>query len=110
MGKRKSLTFEAKIKIIEELEKGVPQRDLSVKHGVSKSVISIKKNKENSRKRIGERAGNKKMKQNRASKFATMEEALLGFVRQARDRNLPLTREIINTKAKEFAENLGNES
>jgi hypothetical protein len=45
MGKRKSLTFEAKIKIIEELEKGVPQRDLSVKHGVSKSVISIKKTK-----------------------------------------------------------------
>jgi hypothetical protein len=39
MGKRKSLTFEVKIKIIEELEKGVPQRDLSVKHGVSKSVI-----------------------------------------------------------------------
>jgi Trp operon repressor len=41
MGKRKSLTFEAKIKIIEELEKRVPQRDLSLKHGVSKSVISI---------------------------------------------------------------------
>jgi hypothetical protein len=49
------------------------------------------------------------MKQNRASKFATMEEALLGFVQQARDRNLHLTREIINTKAKEFAEKLGNE-
>jgi hypothetical protein len=30
-----------------------------------------------------------------------MEEALLGFFQQARDRNLPLTRE---TKAKEFAE------
>jgi hypothetical protein len=49
------------------------------------------------------------MKQNRASKFATMEKALLGFVRQARDRNLPLTREIITIKAKEFAEKLGNE-
>jgi hypothetical protein len=58
---------------------------------------------------IGERAGNKKMKQNRAFKFATMEGALLGYVRQARDRNLPLTREIINTKAKEFVEKLGNE-
>jgi hypothetical protein len=34
----------------------VPQRDLSLKHGVSKSMISIikKKNKENLRKRIGE--------------------------------------------------------
>jgi hypothetical protein len=63
MGKRKSKLNEAKIKIIEELEKGVPQRDLSLKHGVSKSVISLrKKNKENLRKRIGERAGNKKMK------------------------------------------------
>jgi hypothetical protein len=105
MGKRKSLTFEAKIKLIEELEKGVPQRDLSLnlKHGVSKSV------KEDIRKLIGERVGNKKMKRNRAFKFATMEEALLGFVQQARDRNLPLTREIINTKAKEFAEKLGNE-
>jgi hypothetical protein len=40
------------------------------------------------------------MKQQRASKFATMEEALLGFVRQARDRNLLLTHEIINNKAK----------
>jgi hypothetical protein len=65
MEKRKSLSFEAKIKIIEELEKEVPLRDLSLKHGVSKSVILIslrKKNKENLRKRIGERAGNKKMK------------------------------------------------
>jgi hypothetical protein len=41
MGKRKSLAFEAKIKIIEELEKGVPQRDLSLKNGVSKLVISL---------------------------------------------------------------------
>jgi hypothetical protein len=49
------------------------------------------------------------MKQNRASKFATMEEPLLSFVRQARDHNLPLTCEIINIKAKEFAEKLGNE-
>jgi hypothetical protein len=80
-----------------------------LKHGVSKSVISReKKNKENLRKRIGERAGNKKMKRNRASKFAIMEEALLSFVRQARDHNLPLTREIINIKAKAFAEKLGN--
>jgi hypothetical protein len=60
---------------------------------------------ENLRKWIGERLGNKKIKRNRASKFATMEEALLGFVRQAIDRNLPLTREIINTKVIEFAEN-----
>jgi hypothetical protein len=48
------------------------------------------------------------MKQTRASKFSTMEEALLSFVRQAKDRNLPLTREIINIKAKEFEEILGN--
>jgi hypothetical protein len=38
-----------------------------------------------------------------------MEEALLGFVRQEIDRNLSLTREIINTKTKVFAEKLGNE-
>jgi hypothetical protein len=57
MGRRKSLSFEAKIKIIEELEKGVPQRDLSLKQCVSKSVISV-------RKRTGERAGIKKMKRN----------------------------------------------
>jgi hypothetical protein len=53
MGKRKSLSFEAKIKKNEELEKGLPQRDLSLKHGVSNSVISVisvrKKNKENLR-------------------------------------------------------------
>jgi transposase-like protein len=41
MGKIKSFSFEAKIKIIEELEKGVPQKDLSLKHGLSKSVISV---------------------------------------------------------------------
>jgi hypothetical protein len=80
-----------------------------LKHGVKISDFREKINQENLRKRIGERAGNKKMKQNRASKFATMEEALLSFIRQARDHNLPLTREIINIKAKEFAEKLGNE-
>jgi hypothetical protein len=42
------------------------------------------------------------MKRNRASKLATMDEALLSFVRQARNHNLSLTRD--NTKAKEFAE------
>jgi hypothetical protein len=46
MGKRKSLTFEAKIKIIKELEKGVSQRDLSLKKGVSKSVIFVIKKKQ----------------------------------------------------------------
>jgi hypothetical protein len=80
-----------------------------LKHGVKISDFREKINQENLRKRIGERAGNKKMKQNRASKFATMEEALLRFIRKARDHNLPLTREIINIKAKEFAEKLGNE-
>jgi hypothetical protein len=49
------------------------------------------------------------MKKNRASKFATMEEAVLSFIRQARARSLPLTREIINIKAKELAEKFGNE-
>jgi hypothetical protein len=69
MGKRKSLSFEAKIKIIEESEKRLPKKDLSLKHGVSKSVISVTHT----------------------------------------DHNLPLTREIINIKAKVFAEKLGNE-
>jgi nitrogen-specific signal transduction histidine kinase len=83
----------------------VPQRDLSLKHGVSKSMISIIKKKT---KKIYAN-GSAKMKRNRASKFVTMKEALLGFVRQARDRNFPLTCEIINIKAKVFAEKLGNE-
>jgi hypothetical protein len=38
--------------------------------------------------------------QENTSKFATMEEALLGFVRQARNRNLALTREIIHITRK----------
>jgi hypothetical protein len=62
-------------------------KDLSLKHGVSKSVISMrKKNKERLRKWFGEIASNEKMKQNRVSKFATMKEALLSFVWQARNR------------------------
>jgi hypothetical protein len=72
----------------------VPQRDLSLKHAVSKSVISvIKKNKENEAKpRI---------------QICHYGGSALSVVRQARDCNFPLTREII--KAKEFAEKLSNE-
>jgi hypothetical protein len=66
MGKRKSLGFEAKIK--RDL------RDLSLKHGVSKSVISSRKKKTKKIYANGSarEPGNKKMKQSRASKFATM--------------------------------------
>jgi hypothetical protein len=103
MGKRKSLSFESLRKKI--ATKGIKFEAWCIKISDSRE----KKNQENVRKQVGERAGNKKMKQNQASKFATMEEVLLSFAPQARDHNLPLTREIINIKAKEFAEKLGNE-
>jgi hypothetical protein len=65
-----------------------------------KFEISDFRNKKKQKKITGSVRENKKMKRNRVFIFATMEEALLGFVRQGRYRNLHQTREIINTKAK----------
>jgi hypothetical protein len=65
-----------------------------------KFEISDFRNKKKQKKFTGSVRENKKMKRNRVFIFATMEEALLGFVRQGRYRNLHQTREIINTKAK----------
>jgi hypothetical protein len=89
------------------LEKGVPQ---SLKHGVSKSVITVRKKL---RKFTQTDRRESRQQENEAKPSIQIchygGSALLGFVRQARDRNLHLTREIINTKAKKFAEKLSNE-
>jgi hypothetical protein len=91
-------------------KKRLPQRDLSLKHGVSKSVISVRKKKQTKFTQTDRRESRQQENEAKPSiQFCHYREALLSFVQQARDRNLPLTRKIINIKAKEFAEKLGNE-
>jgi Tc5 transposase DNA-binding domain len=53
-------------------------------------------------------ATHKKVKNIRSAKFVKLEEALLLFIRQMRDWKLPISRALINAKAKEYATELGN--
>jgi Tc5 transposase DNA-binding domain len=44
----------------------------------------------------------------RSAKLSKLEEALLLFIHQMRDRKFPISRALVNAKAKEYAAELGN--
>jgi hypothetical protein len=110
MGKRSTIVPKTKLKIIADLERGRPQKEISVHYGISLASVSvINKRKSEIRERIERNfATHKKVKNIRSAKFVKLEEALLLFIHQMRDRKLPISRALINAKAKEYAAKLGN--
>ncbi|KAL4103570.1 hypothetical protein QTP88_018931 [Uroleucon formosanum] len=105
----KSLTVGDKIKIIEEVKKGVKRKiDIASEFGIPASTLStILKNKDKILKAVEEAPCLPRRKRFKASSFPEIEHAMTEWIKRVEDYNLPISGPLIQEKAAEFAKNLG---
>lgn len=105
----KSLTVGDKIKIIEEVKKGVKRKkDIASEFGIPASTLStILKDKDKILKAVEEAPCLPRRKRFKASSFPEIEHAMTEWIKRVRDYNLPISGPLIQEKAAEFAKNLG---
>lgn len=103
MSKRNCISFADKVKVLEEVDRGVKKVDIATKYGIAPSTITlIIKNRAkisnidvlSSRKRV------------RTCSYEDVNEAILRWFEAARSNNLPLSGNLIREKALQFAKEL----
>lgn len=103
MAKRKTLTYEEKVKVIEAVETGNRKKsDIAKEFGIPANTLStIIKNKA---KYENQSSLSKRIK---GPEFKDVDECVLQWFRKCRDTNLPISGPLIQEKATEFAAKLG---
>lgn len=99
----KTLSFDEKIAVIREVEKGVKKKCIIAKeYGIAPNTLStFLKNKEKILK------SNRNRKRAREPDNPDVDECVLKWFTQARDKNIPLSGTLVRAKAEEFAVSLG---
>ena len=100
--KKKCLTLYEKSKILEEHKKGMNVTALAKKYGVAKPTICAIKNKEKEiLKVVGEKLRPDKIKKRtlKAAENPKMESLLYKWFTRQRERNLPVTADMLKHKA-----------
>lgn len=106
MATRKSISFADKVKILNEVDKGVKKKDVAEMFKISASTLStILKN----RHAIVENETNfgPKQKRMRLCQYDDVDKAILKWIREIRNRNCPISGTLVQEKAVEFAKTLG---
>ncbi|GFO39195.1 tigger transposable element-derived protein 4 [Plakobranchus ocellatus] len=106
--KRKCLSFETKLKLIEEVEAGRKTKaELCREHNIAHSSLStILKDKEKIRAAINQ--GTRQHKKQHLSTFADVDKALLIWFKQARSMDIPISGPILIEKGEQLAQELGH--
>lgn len=109
MSKRKAISLADKLKILEEVRKGKPRKDIAEKFGLASSTLStILKNKEKNFKFASNK--NVNSKKLRRTRYEEIDKATLSFVKFSREKNLPISGNILKEKAKDFSKIIGENS
>lgn len=110
-GKLKSLTLEEKLKLIELVEEGRSVKSVSEDNSVNKNTLHyILKHRDKIRERLclnPNVSGSKRIKD---AKSPELEQRILSFMNDSRERNQKLSGSIIKSVALEYAADLGIES
>jgi len=107
----KSLSLHQKIELIKEVDCGGKRKDIAAKFGIPQSTLTtIYKCKENIITCLNDAPNLKVRKRLRTAKNLELDKAVTVFINEAREKNVPLTGEIIKGKAKRFSDlmNIGN--
>ena len=109
--KRKALTLETKISILNEVEKGQsPKKDIAKKFDIPQSTLStILKNKETLREAYEGSESSPARKKFRSAAYSEVEDALFEWFKSQRSQNVPLSGPILLKKANDLAQKLGIE-
>ena len=104
---RTELTLKEKIDILDKINSGVKQTDLSVEYNVTKFVISRIKSKEADLRAVTYEKTNSSKKRQRKPENKKTEEALLKWFKQVRSQNVPISGPILLEKACQLSNQLG---
>ncbi|XP_005092500.1 tigger transposable element-derived protein 4 [Aplysia californica] len=106
--KRKCLSFETKLQLIEEIENGHKMRsEICREHGIAPSSLStFFRDKEKIRAAVEQ--GARKPKRQRSSRFEDVDKALMVWFTWARDTGAPISGPILKEKAEELAMEMGH--
>lgn len=104
----KTLTYSEKAVIIREVDKGLKKKSVIAKEfGIPANTLStILKNKEKILNTVGVDNG-KKRKRVKGPENPDVDQCVLKWFKQARDKNIPLSGTLVRAKAEEFGASLG---
>lgn len=109
MSKRKCLRLVEKSKVLEEIDKGHKKKDVAAKFGIpSSSLSTILKNRESISRQCDELTCEPSRKRMKLCQYEDVNEAVLKWIRMIRDKNVPLSKTLIQEKALEYAKLLGH--
>ncbi|XP_072477369.1 tigger transposable element-derived protein 4 [Notamacropus eugenii] len=107
--KKKSLSIEEKIDIINAVESGKKKAEIAAKYGIKKnSLSSIMKNKDKVLEAFVSLRFDPKRKRLRTAFYTDLEEALMRWYRIAQCLNVPVNGPMLRLKANDFAQKLGH--
>ncbi|XP_052034644.1 tigger transposable element-derived protein 4 [Apodemus sylvaticus] len=107
--KKKSLSIEEKIDIINAVERGKKKADIAAEYGIKKnSLSSIMKNKDKVLEAFESLRFDPKRKRLRTAFYTDLEEALMRWYRIAQCLNVPVNGPMLRLKANDFAQKLGH--
>lgn len=107
MSKRKCLCLSDKVKLLEDVDKGMKKKDVAIKYSIAASSVStILKN----RSAIIEHESSVNVDRKRVKQcsYENVDTVVLKWVTMIRDKNLPLSGPMIQQKALDFAKDLGH--
>ncbi|XP_072172602.1 tigger transposable element-derived protein 4-like [Diadema setosum] len=108
--KRKSLSLERKIEILRAVDSGRKKSDVAKEFELSSSTMStIIKNKCRIEEQYESAKYNPSHKRFRTAALDDVEEALIKWFRDVRDKNLPVSGPLLKEKVEFFATSLGHE-
>lgn len=108
--KLKTLTLREKSDVINAVKSGMKKKDVAAQYGLPASTLStIIKNEAEILQRY-ESSNNLSSKRRRLAEFPDLEECLLTWFKQCRDKNISVSGPILREKAEEFSKSLGHSS
>lgn len=94
MSQRKCLSFADKVKVLEEVDKGIKKVDIALKFGVAPSTVSlIIKHRNKINQKIGEVSNGQKRV--RVCSYGDVNEAVLRWFQVVRMKNVPISGNLI---------------
>ncbi|XP_008852484.1 tigger transposable element-derived protein 4 [Nannospalax galili] len=107
--KKKSLSIEEKVDIINAVESGKKKAEIAAEYGIKKnSLSSIMKNKDRVLEAFESLRFDPKRKRLRTAFYTDLEEALMRWYRIAQCLNVPVNGPMLRLKANDFAQKLGH--
>ncbi|KAM9678556.1 tigger transposable element-derived protein 4 [Trichechus inunguis] len=107
--KKKSLSIEEKVDIINAVESGKKKAEIAAEYGIKKnSLSSIMKNKDKVLEAFESLRFDPKRKRLRTAFYTDLEEALMRWYRIAQCLNVPVNGPMLRLKANDFAQKLGH--